>query len=121
MSKMGFELFKETSARGLKPKASVRRNGQIGFNQGAVTRFGLRVYKYGTLYFDRDRLLVGIKLHKEEPSVGGVTLQIKEKTGWVSAKAFLDSCEIPYDRTRRFELSLDNEKKMLIFGPVNLF
>ena len=74
---MAFELFRATSARGFKPKASLRRNGQIGFNQGAVRRFGLRDYRYGTLYFDRERRLVGIKLYKEEPSEAGVNLQIR--------------------------------------------
>ena len=116
---MGFELFTQASGRGFKPKASLRRNAQIGFNQGAIRRFDLRNYKYATLYFDRERRLIGIKLHTEEPPEGGVNLQIKEKTGWVSAKAFLDVFELPYDKTRRFELRFDDDEKTLVFGPVN--
>ena len=115
---MAFELFRETSSRGFKPKASVRRNGQIGFNQGVVRRFELNKYPYVSLYYDKDTRIIGVKLHEQEPSEGGIKLTVKGPTSWLSARKFLDFFEIPYAQTRKFELNYDSELNMLVFGPV---
>ena len=62
---MAFELFQE-DGRGFEPKASIRKQGQIGLNQGSISRYKLKDGENVLLAFDRENEIVGIKKVAEE-------------------------------------------------------
>lgn len=111
---MAFEFFKE-SGRGFRPRASIRKQGQIGLNHGAVRRFGLEKWGYVVLGYDRDSNRVALKLTNDEDAPGAQRLAIKDGSASISARAFLEYFDIPYrDETRQFDVVLDEGRDLVI-------
>ncbi len=111
---MGFEFF-ERSSRGFRPRASIRKQGQIGLSQGAVRRFGLKNWKYAILGYDREAKQVALKLTNDEDAAGVQRIVIKDGSASVSARSFLEYFDIQYrDRTRQFDVEFDSDEKLLI-------
>jgi len=110
---MSFERFTET-ARSYKAKISIRSNGTVGLNGGAVNRFGLDRYEWAVLYFDKQNKLVGIKPVANEKEEGAHKIN-KGKTGaWIAARRFLDYYEIAPAKTKRFDAAWDEKEKMIV-------
>jgi len=110
---MPFIKFSET-ARSYKPKASIRANGTIGFNSGAVAKFNLRSYNYVLLFYDKDTNLVGVKPTKTEEE--GAHRINRGKTGaWISCRRFFDYFGIATDGTKRYDARWDDKEKMIVF------
>ena len=57
---MAIEYFTR-EGKGYAPKASIRKPGQIGLNQGSIARFKFKSGEYVLLGYDRDRKMVAIK------------------------------------------------------------
>ena len=110
---MGFERF-TSSGKTFKPKVSIRRNGQIGFNNGARKRFELDNYKYVILFYDKENEKIGIKLTNEGSENGIMILQKRPLNVAVSAKSFLEYYELPYLKTSRYDPQWDENEKMII-------
>lgn len=110
---MPFEKFVE-GGKAFKPKISIRKNGQIGFNQAAVNKFKLGNYKYAVLYYDSERQMVGIKFTDDKNEEGAHKMQIRAGSGAVSGKSFLDFCGITYSKTMRYDLKRDEQEEMLV-------
>ena len=108
---MAFERFTLTG-KSYRPKISIRSNGQIGFNQGAIERFGLNNYKFAVLFYDRDQKIIGIKLTNQDED-GACTLQVRKSNAAISAKAFLDYFDINYSKTKRYDAKYDEQEKMI--------
>jgi hypothetical protein len=110
---MAFEKFTETG-RSYRAKLSIRANGTIGLNAGAVNKFGLDKCDWVVLFYDREYNLVGIKPTKNEKEEGVLTIN-KGKTGaWISGRRFLDYYEITTTKTKRFDASWDEREKMIV-------
>lgn len=110
---MPFVKFTET-ARSYRAKASVRANGTIGLNGGAVNKFGLDGYDWAVLFFDKENSLIGIKPTSNEKEEGTHKIN-KGKTGaWIAARRFLDYNEAATTKTRRFDATWDDKEKMII-------
>ncbi len=109
---MPFEKFTQTG-RSYKPKISIRSNGQIGLNQGAIERFKLNEYKYAILFFDGESDRIGIKLTNTEEE-GICKLQVRKSNAAISGKAFLDYYSIDYSKTTRYEAVWDEKEKMIV-------
>lgn len=110
---MAFERFIETG-RSYKPKISIRGNGQIGFNFGAIKRFVLENYEYAVLFYDKETQRIGIKLTNEKEE-GISKLKVRKSSAAVSAKSFLDYYEIEYGGSvRKFDIYWDEAAEMLI-------
>jgi len=112
---MAIEFFTK-SGRGYEPKASIRRHGQIGLNQGAVERFGLADYSYVLLGYDRARQLVAIKLLEQEEK-GAKKIALKQGSASISAKSFLDFFGINYKKTASYDVERDDQSDCLVFHP----
>lgn len=110
---MAFERFTEVG-RAFRPRASVRSNGQIGFNQGAVKRYGLEQWQYVVLFYDKDTRRIGIRLTKDEKEEGVARLVCKGGNAAVSARSFLYYYNIPHDKTIALDIEQDKEQGMLI-------
>lgn len=109
---MNFEFFTK-EGKGFAPKASIRKPGQIGLNQGAVERFKFKDGEYVLLGYDKDEKVVAIR-RLGEPQKGVKKVRVKGNSGSISAKSFFDYFEIPYDEPHSYELKNDAENEELL-------
>ena len=107
-----FERFMKTGKSYL-PKVSIRANGQLGLNQGAVEKFDLKAFQYAVLFFDKKTKTIGIKPTNDQEE-GVCKLQIRSMNGAVGAKAFLDYYAIPYKKTERYSAEWDEKLQMIV-------
>ncbi len=110
---MAMEFFKE-EGRGFVPRASIRKQGQIGLNHGAVTRYNIKEYKHVLLGYDKDEKKVAMRLLKV-PEQGARPIVVRQENVTIAAKAFLDFFEIPYTKTRQFDVKRDEDQQYLVF------
>jgi len=110
---MAFERFSERG-RGYKPKVSIWKRGQIGFNQGAVKRFDLDKYQYAVLFFDAENKRIGFKFTNDVDEDGISKLTVKDTGAIMSAKSFLDFHEIDYEETRKYDIGYDEKEKLYV-------
>ena len=110
---MPIEYFRK-EGKGFLPKASIRKPGQIGLNQGSIERYKFKDGEYVLLGYDRDNNMIAIRrLDKVEK--GAKKVIVKAKNGAISAKSFFDYFEIPYDKTDAYELHEGKENGVLVF------
>ena len=110
---MTIEFFTK-EGKGFLPKASIRKPGQIGLNQGAIERYKFKNGELVLLGYDKDEKMIGIKRLKQ-PEKGAKKVTIKDNNGAISAKSFFDYFNIPYDKAGAYELNEDKENDLLIF------
>ena len=109
---MPFERFKEIG-RSFAPKASFRKNGQIGFSQGAVKRFRIGEYKYCGLYFDKEEEMIGLEFKNEDDGMVASVFN-KRNNCYIAAKTFLDYYNIDYGKTKSFLLNKDDNSGLIV-------
>jgi hypothetical protein len=114
---MGFERFTDVG-RVFRPRASIRSNGQIGFNHGSVKRFDLQKYSHVILFYDKDNKKVGIKLTSDKTEPGASTLITRSGNGTVSARAFLEYYHLLPKITNQYDIEWDEENKLLVVDVV---
>lgn len=111
---MNFEIFRE-QGRGFEPKASIRKQGQIGLNQGAIIRYNIKDDQDVLLAYDKENRVIGIK-PIGEPEKGSKRAVIKNNNCSIAAKAFFDFFDIPYKKeTKTYELFEDKENGYICF------
>ena len=111
---MDFEFFEE-AGRGVEPKASIRKQGQIGFNQGAIKRFNITDNQDILLGYDRASKTVAVKFI-DEPRQGSKRAVVRSNNCSISAKAFFDFFDIPYkSKTESYGIKEDAENRLLTF------
>jgi hypothetical protein len=110
---MAFEKFTQT-ARSYRAKVSIRPNGTLGFNSGAVQKFGLDKAAFAILYYDKERNRIGIQPVANEAEEGANKIN-KGKTGaWLAARRFLDYYEINTEEKSRHNATWDEREGMII-------
>lgn len=110
---MAFEFFEE-DGRGFEPKASIRKQGQIGLNQGAIKRYSFENNQFVLLAYDKVNNVIGIK-KVVESAKGAKRVVIRNNNCSIAAKAFFDYFEIPYKDTDSFDMFEDKENKIICF------
>ncbi len=110
---MAFERFTKTG-RTFKPKASIWSRGQIGFNQGAVERFGLEKYEYVIFFYDSDNKQIGFKFTKDKSEEGVIKLNTKNTGAVASGKSFLEYYGIEHGVTKQYDLKVDKDNDLYI-------
>ncbi len=111
---MAIEFFRQ-DGKGLVPRASIRKEGQIGLNRGAVKKYELSRWKGALLGYDREERVVAIQREDDLTVPGAKRFIVRDENATVSAKAFLEFFGIPYkDKTRRFELEFDDGSQCLL-------
>jgi hypothetical protein len=108
----GFERFTR-KGRSFKPKVSIRARGQMGFNNGAVLRFGLENYEYIILYYSKDNNQIAIEPTNDANEDGAIKLVKKTGNYFFSGKAFLDFYDIKYGKTRNCD-AIGMENKLIV-------
>ena len=112
---MSFEFF-TIAGRSFHPKASIRKQGQIGLNQGAIKRFGIEDGQLFILGYDKEREIIAMKRISDFQE-GAKKITVRAGNGAIGAKSFLDYFEISYKDTSSHELTEENE--LLIFSVVD--
>lgn len=110
---MSWEKFVHTG-ESFFPKVTIRANAQLGFSRATVKRFGLQQYKSCLLYFDKEGQRIGIRFEPENDIEGSVPTRIREFDYSVPAKAFLDYYGIPYENSKSFKATKDNDTGLII-------
>lgn len=110
---MAFEKFTLTG-RGFRPKVSIWKRGQIGFNQGAMRALNLEDFDYVVFYYDPESKRVGLELTNDESAEGASKLKKRTTGASVGAKAFLDYYQLDYEKTKSYPIQLDKESKLWV-------
>lgn len=90
-----FERFVK-SGRSYAPKVSIRKRGQIGFNAGAVERFGLKDKSFAILYMSKDKTKMALRFTNDQNEQGVVVIAKKKGNYFVPGKVFFDYYGIDY-------------------------
>jgi hypothetical protein len=106
------ERFTKTG-KSFKPKASIRQSGQIGLSVGAIQRFKLQGYEYAVLFYDSQHKVIGLKPLKEHEE-GANRLRVREWGADVTAKAFLQFHQVPYNETKQYEAVWSDKYQMIL-------
>jgi hypothetical protein len=110
---MAIEFFTR-GGKGYLPKASIRKPGQIGLNQGSVERYKFNNGDYVLLGYDREQKKIAIRRLNEQEK-GAKKVIVKGNNGAISAKSFFDYFNIPYDKSDSYDLEEDKENDLLVF------
>lgn len=113
MELQGFEKFTK-AGKSFNPKISIRQRGQIGFNAGAVNRFKLDENIYVVMYYSREQQKIAFRFTDNEKEEGAIKIVDKPSNYYFSGKTFLDYYEIPYEKTRSYDVEWDGEKRIAI-------
>jgi len=109
----GFERFTQ-HGRSFHPKISIRKRGQVGFNNGAIKRFGLEAYDYVVIYYNKDKDKIGFKFTKDENAEGATKIVKRTGNYFFSGKSFLDYYEIKYNETEAFDVEWDSANELAV-------
>lgn len=110
---MPFERFTEVG-RVFRPRASLRSNGQIGFNHGSVKRFDMEKFSHVVLFYDAETKRIGVKLTNDKDEPGASTLITRGGNGTVSARAFLEYYQITPKKTTPYDIERDADSGFLV-------
>ena len=78
-------------------------------------RYEIKTGQFVLLGYDRDKNMVALEITSEKKT-GAKEVNIREKNITIPAKSFLDYFDIKYkDKTRQFNLEIDDESGCLIF------
>jgi hypothetical protein len=110
----GFERFTQPGGRSFKPKVSIRKRGQIGFNLGAINRFELDKYEFAVLFMATDRNSIAVKFTNDPNEKGAVKLSKRKGNYFIAAKNFLDYYGVDYSQSTTYPAEWIDEAQAAI-------
>jgi len=110
---MPFERFTDVG-RVFRPRASLRSNGQLGFNHGCVKRFEMERFSHVILFYDTDTKRIGVKLTNDKDEPGAATLITRSGNGTVSARSFMEYYHLTPKKTTQYNIEHDQSSGMLV-------
>jgi hypothetical protein len=108
----GFEKFVR-KGKSYRPKLSIRSRGQMGFNNGAVKRFGLEKYDFAVLYFSKEKNQIAIRLATKSEE-GSSKIIKKSGNFFISGLAFLDCYQVNHQETKNYDIEAAGEDILLV-------
>jgi len=106
--------------RSYTPKVTVRKNGVLAFNSGAVNKYDLDVFKYAILYISDDRNRVAVKFTNSEKESGILQIQTRPGNFQISARTFFGLYDIDWSQNRNFDFLWNTTDKTAIFRVKDL-
>jgi len=104
-----FERFTQIG-RTHRPRVSITKQGLISLNRGCWQRYDIGSYDHVVLLWDRQRQAIGIMLTHDPDEEGAIRLRQRNQGADISARGFLEFCEIPYgEETQRYDPTLVTE------------
>ena len=116
----GFKKFIH-KGRSTNPKAVIRKNGQMGFNSGAIGKYDLDIFKFVILYISinkKDR--IAVKFTNNDKESGLIKIQKRKGSFAFSAIKFLNFNDIDYSKTTNYDFIWLEAEKTAIFKPKKL-
>ncbi len=98
------------------PKISIRKNGQIAFNAGAVHKYDLDVFKFVMIYISEDKKRVAVKFTNNEKDSGLIAVQQRPGNFAFSARNFLELNEIDWSKTVNLDFIWHDRDKTAFFA-----
>jgi len=111
----GFKKYISRGRAGV-PKVSIRKNGQIAFNAGAVQKYDLNVYDFVMLYISDKKDRVAVQFTNNEKDSGIIKIQKRPGSFAFSARNFLQIYEICWDETVNFDFIWNESGKVAFFN-----
>jgi len=98
-----FERFTDVHRR-LSASLTIRQNGQLMLNEDARSEYGLHLYQYVILFFDRVQRAIGIRFTNDKTEDGALHLLSGSHNSYVNARSFFEKYHIDYSEARKFDL-----------------
>jgi len=114
MSLKGFKRFKKRG-RSTSPWVGIRKNGQIVFNSGAVSKYDLDVFTHVIFYISDDKKRIAVKFSNNDAEEGAHPVQSRPGAFQVSCLSFLNLYDIHWDENRTFKFTWVKEEYTAIF------
>jgi len=111
----GFKKY-VTRTRVTTPCISIRKNGEIAFNAGAVAKYDLDAYDYVMLYIHTTENRIAIQFTNNEKDTGLVKLHKRKGNFAMSCRSFLKLYDIDYSETKNFGFTWGPKEKTAIFS-----
>lgn len=111
-AKFSFERFTDVN-KSFSARVTIRRNGQLGFNEGAKNQFGIGEWTHAVLFFDNEKRAVGLMLTNDAKEAGAIKITNTKQNTFIPAKAFLDRYGVSYVESQRY--CLEKHHEMLVF------
>jgi len=108
------EIITTKGRKDSRPIISIRKGGQIGFNQSALEKFGLEGYEYVTILYHKINNKLGFKFTNDDNRPGIHKLNKKNNSGTVSCRRVLEHCGIEYKSTEQYYAQWDEIREMAI-------
>jgi hypothetical protein len=111
---VAFQKFTQVG-KSHRPRVSIRSNGLVRLNSGAVDRFSLAKVQFVTLLFDKDRKVLGIR-PAEESEDGAMRLRKGKTSAYVGGRRFIEffGIDANSDELRRLDPRWDDQHQMIV-------
>ena len=110
----GFKKYVSRGRAGT-PKISIRKNGQIAFNAGAVQKYDLDVFEFVMLYISDKRDRVAVKFTNNEKESGLIKIQKRPGNFAFSARNFMAIYDIDWSETINLDFIWNESGKTAFF------
>lgn len=96
------------------PEVSIWKKGTIAFTKAAEEKYGIKQYRYASLYFDPDTRKIGIKLTNDRSRPKDVFKITQGKSNLViTAPPFFKKLKLSTEKTKRYEI-LEEDDMLVI-------
>jgi len=109
----GFKKYIHTG-RSYIPKVTIRKNGVLAFNSGAVQKYDLYAYKYAILYISDDRNRIAVRFTNSEKESGILQIQSRPGNFQISARTFFGLYDIDWSENRNYDFLWNERDKTAI-------
>lgn len=97
------------------PEVSIWKKGTIAFTKAAEEQYGIKQYRYASLYFDPDTRKIGIKLTNDRSRPKDVFKITPGKSNLViTAPQFFKKFKLSTEKTKRYEILLEEDGMLVI-------
>lgn len=110
---MSFEKFVPPKKKRA-DEVSIKATGTISIPSSFVAEHGFADMHFATLFFDKERKLVGVKPTANAREDGAITLSHRRRVASLRARAFFEHYGIPLAGTKRFPVTFDAELGMAV-------
>ncbi len=111
---MAIIKFENIRSRTSSPSSSITSYGVIGFNGGAVKKYGIKNYTRCVLYFDPDEKKIYVELSNDENDRSTFPLRHRNPGADIGARGFFNHFEnMPEDLTN-YPIERGENENMLV-------
>lgn len=108
-----FEKYTKNGKREI-PIASVSVLGRLALNQTSIVNFGIEEAKYATMFFDKEKNLIGIRFSNQKEK-SSFKIQWRENSGlFLTVKNFFEAYSIDFSQTYFCDVTQDEKDKSFI-------